>query len=280
MNLEILPQVVQRFVAETGLESRIAGTAPICGDYADQNVIDRFLLPRRQNLLLSHYTSWDRLEQALNRCSFCMRRVDQSAGDNRSGSFPTANLHSASAMDADLQSQFPTADNKGAVFASGEVHRIRAYEHCWFEGWKENPEMWKNYGWDGRGVCIQARSWALFEAASQTSPEFNIMIGGCFYRNDDEPIPTIIGSLPLFCKRRQFEGENEVRLIADINEKQFRRNGEELQWVPLRHMEFIDRIILGPKLSENEASIVRDKAKQVLPRAAVLSSITVASELD
>lgn len=279
MNFDMLPQAVQKFIAETGLEDRIVGVAPISGDYADQEVIDRFLLPSRHNVLLSHYTSWERLEQALIRSSFCMKRVDRSSGDDRSGSSPMANLHSASAMDQDLERQFPTVRDKRASFASSEVIRTRAYEHCWFEGWKECPKMWKDYGWNGAGVCIQTRSFSLFGAANDTSPDFDMLIGGCFYRNDDEPIPAIIGSLPLFCKRRQFEGENEVRLIAAINERRLKRPADDLEWVPLKSMDFIERVVLGPRIPPNEQALVIGKAKQMLSSVTILPSMMAASEI-
>ncbi len=280
MNLESLPEAVQRLIAETGLKDRVVGVATIRGDSADQEAVDRFLLPRNEDLLLSHYTSWNRLEEALGRGSFCMKRIDQSSGDGQSGTYPAANLHSTSAMDADLHGHFPTVENKTAIVSSNEALRTRAFEHCWFEGWKECPKMWRDYGWNGAGVCIQTRSFALFSAAYQASEQFHIMLGGCFYRNDDEPIPTIIGSMPLFCKRRQFSSENEVRLIAVINEAVLKRHVEELEWIPLRSMEFIERLVLGPKMPADLATIVRAKAKQILPTVTVLSPMTAASEID
>jgi hypothetical protein len=58
------------------------------------------------------------------------------------------------------------------------------------------------------------------------------------------------------------------------------RNIEELEWIPLRSMDFIERLVLGPKMPTEIAAIVRAKAKQILPKVAVLDPMTAASEID
>lgn len=279
MNFESLPAHIQKFITESGMRDRIAGVARIRGDTSDREAIDRYLSPQNSDMLLSHYTSWERLEAALRLKSFCMKRIDQFVGDTQDGTFPQSNSQSKSAIDIELHAQFPTVENIDAVIASHEVSRSRAFAHCWFEGWSECPKMWRDYGLGGAGVCILTRSSALFDAAHQTSDEFHMMMGGCFYRNDNEPIPSAIGSMPLFCKRRQFIGENEVRLVAQINEEAFNRVPEVFEWVPIRTMEFIERLILGPKMPPDVAIAVKAKMKQILPGTVVLGPKIAASEI-
>jgi hypothetical protein len=279
MNFESLPAHMQKFITEIGMKDRVAGVALFRGDASDNEAVGRFLSPRTSEVLLSHYTSWDRLDEALRRQSLRMKRIDQFSGDIRDGTFPHANSHSKSAIDSELKAQFPMVDNMQAVLASHEVSRSRAFAHCWFEGWEECPTMWRDYGWGGTGVCILTRSSILFDAAYQTSTEFHMMLGGCFYRNDDEPIPSTFGSMPLFCKRRQFSSENEVRLVAQIIEGTFNRVAEVFEWVPLRTNDFIERLIIGPKVSADAAHNVRAEMKAMVPGAVVLNSIITASEV-
>jgi|GEM_PF-6866907 len=279
MNFESLPTHIQKFIAESGMRDRIAGVALIRGDTSDREAVDRYLSPRTSDMLLSHYTSWERLEEALRLQSLYMKRIDQFVGDTQDGTFPQANSHSKSAIDTELHAQFPTVENIDAVLASHEASRSRAFAHCWFEGWRECPEMWRDYGLGGNGVCVLTRSSALFDAVNQTSDEFQMMMGGCFYRNDNEPIPSAIGSMPLFCKRRQFSGENEVRLVAQINEEAFKRVAGIFEWVPIRTISFIERLILGPKMPADVASHVKAKINRMIPSAEVLSPIINASEI-
>lgn len=280
MNFESLPLHIQKFINDAGMRERVAGIALIRGDTSDNEALRRYLLPRLSNVLISHYTSWDRLEEALRLRSLCMKRVDQFVGDVRDGTFPEANTHSESAMDTELHSQLPIAGKSGEVFTSHEQSRSRAYAHCWFEGWTESNRMWKDYGWNGSGVCILTRSRSLIASAYDVSEEFHISIGGCFYRDDHEPIPSLVPTMPLFCKRRCFSTENEVRLLAQINEQAFRRKASVLEWIPLRTFDFVERLILGPRMSAEIAKIVKITMKQILPSAVVLPSALAATQID
>ena len=279
MNFESLPEHIHRFITESGMRDRVVGVAQICGDASDRDAVDRYLSPQTSNILLSHYTSWERLEGIFDRQSLCMKRIDQFAGDTRDGTYPQANSTAHSAMDSELFEQFPAVQNNMDVIASHEASRTRSFAHCWFEGWQENPNMWRDYGHEGTGVCILTRSRLLFSAVNQTSAEFHMLLGGCFYRNDDEPIPSIYGSMPLFCKRREFSHENEVRLVAQIREGSFNREANVLEWIPIRTMDFIERLVLGPKMPAELADSVRVKMNNMLPNTAVLSPRTVASEI-
>lgn len=279
MNFESLPAHIRKFITESGMSERIVGVAQIRGDDSDRDAVDRYLSPQTSNLLLSHYTSWERLEGVFEMQSLCMKRIDQFAGDTKDGTYPQANSNAHSAMDAELFEQFPTVANIKDVIASHEASRSRSFAHCWFEGWEECPKMWRDYGHGGTGVCVLTRSHALFSAAKQTSDEFHMLIGGCFYRNDDEPIPSTIGSMPLFCKRREFSNENEVRLVARIKEENFKRTANVSEWVPIRTMDFIERLVLGPKMPTDLAGIVRGKMNHMLPNTAVLSPRITASEI-
>lgn len=278
MDLESLPPEFRAFLQQSGLEERLVAVAPLEGDLTDGEAIERFLAPVRSDLCLAHYTSWERFLWMLDNSKVYMRRIDQ-FGDTRDGTFPEANLHSLSVMDAQLNKHLPTRRDSEAMIASHAVYRARAYAHCWFEGWTESAEMWNQYGAGGRGVCILTRCSRLQKALNPLPIQFDLLMRGCFYRDDHEPIPGILGSLALFCKRRRFQHEREIRVVAAISEDIFNGEADEHKKMPLHTGVFFERLLTGPIMSQDDQSTVRAIMRERLPHIPVLTPRTTPDEV-
>lgn len=104
----------------------------------------------------------------------------------------------------------------------------QTFMSCWHENSAESAAMWEIYQREGRGVAI-CTTWADL-TASITADRW--VFGGRITYADYRStfIPEGDSFSPFMYKRKSFEHENEVRLLA-LPRSPGKSNGTEFQWV-------------------------------------------------
>ena len=100
--------------------------------------------------------------------------------------------------------------------------RQSTYVSCWYSGETENATMWKAYGADSCGVVVQSTYDKLRDnlPGPETEGTANTYYIGCIkyldYQGSDWIGPGGNSFSPYIHKRREFEGEREVRIICQV----------------------------------------------------------------
>lgn len=99
----------------------------------------------------------------------------------------------------------------------GQVNRMFTFVNCWHENEDESEAMWKLYtAHQPEGVAIQT----TYEALKQAINEPEVKIGRITYENFDHAF--MPGDSYGWYKRKSFEHEREVRVMAEPDDEQRR----------------------------------------------------------
>lgn len=151
------------------------------------------------------------------------------------------------------------------------------YGICWTrEGSYDTDAMWRIYSADKQSVCFSTTVSKLYDVLKSDTlcmNPTNLFMADVIYTDfTPDKINSIINSdklrfypefmYPAFLKRREFSHENEIRLLLfklffgqQPDSKPHCKNGALL---PLNHTNFIDEVILDPRLNEYEEYIQRN----------------------
>lgn len=150
------------------------------------------------------------------------------------------------------------------------------YGICWTKEDSYNTDaMWRIYSADKQSICFSTTISKLYGALDSDTLRMNptnLFMADVIYTDfTPDKINSIINSdksklypafmYPAFLKRREFSHENEIRLLLfklffgqQPDSKPHCKNGVLL---PLNHTDFIDEVILDPRLNKYEEHIQR-----------------------
>lgn len=116
-------------------------------------------------------------------------------------------------------------DLAGGFEQAREEARANYYANCWRLGTDEDPEIWEQYA-DGRGVAIET-TYEQIERYVAPDKE-DLYMGNVRYLDYDEDFtPTGIFYALYFFKHREFDSEQEFRVLAN-------RGGNPVLWTDNR----------------------------------------------
>lgn len=210
---------------------------------------------------LVHFMPANRFIQLLESKQIYLRRLDGYTDDSMEGIYPEINLLESSDMDIQFELAFRTVPDRQSRYQQALIARKMTYIHCWFKGNPSNRYMWKKYGHDGNGVCIEASTKRLRECISFDHSKFNATVGKCVYTNPKEPIPSGPSWFPALRKdKERFEMEEEIRFLIQYKANRFNQiigldDLPEFQKLPVDLNGLISSVYLGPNIvtSEKEA---------------------------
>ena len=188
------------------------------------------------------------------------KRLDLYADtDPYEGLYPAENQVRGSSIEAQIEAALPVVTDKKAMAESQCVERTYTYIHCWFEGSHRDKRMWEHYGHSGKGVCIATTTTALQRALQKHPVHLIYHLGRCTYRDESEPIPECISIAPAFRKRRKFDWEQEIRILAQIpmehlphDDAGYLTEAAEVQYLPVDLNTLIQGVITGPNIAAEE----------------------------
>lgn len=142
--------------------------------------------------------------------------------------------------------------------------------NCWHRANYESDAMWKLYAMKHKGVAITTTPEKISKAFTpyRIKPDYGEeqLYGGTIKYTDLSSVRLKTSMLETFYhKHMAFEWEKEFRLAISLRiAEEFGVNVPEkgIQ-VHINLQELIDRIILGPKLTEEEINKITTKAKEV-----------------
>ncbi len=177
---------------------------PMCGAIG--------VIPPASDAILWRYMSFTKFVALLNSRSMYFCRADR-FDDPFEGSFPREILDR-------LKTAMWTGSSMGDLTQADAFSRLRqqAFINCWHMSEHESAAMWKLYGPTGDTIAIRTRAIDLLQSISL---KHSLFMGQCYYIDFDSgkgfpPLPSFIE--PLFFKRKSFEHEKEVRIVAYVPE--------------------------------------------------------------
>ena len=160
--------------------------------------------------------------------------------------------------------------------------RTNYYANCWRLGTDEDPQIWERYA-DGRGVAIETTYEQLEQYVAPDNDD--LYMGIVRYLDYEEDFtPTGIFYALYFFKHREFDGEQEFRVLAN-------RGGNPILWtdgretppemepdnpghinLPAKMDALINRVILSPDADEGVRSMVEETLDEYGVTAPVIPS--------
>ena len=143
-------------------------------------------------------------------------------GDNLEGSLPRENmlaredLISTIVKDSGDVRRYSLDDIRRLMDSSDEAMKRSVYASCWYSGEVENAVMWRAYASGSAGGIVLQSTYARLRDNINSS-EHNVYIGEITYLDYHGDEAAIIQSnmfAPFTYKRKEFEGEREVRVIS------------------------------------------------------------------
>lgn len=225
----------------------------------DKQIIQNIFLPSSTNIRICHFIPVCHFRTLMTTRSIFLCRCDKFE-DIADGLLPPKNKSEESPTMTRLYEELGRIRLGGKrrtihferdpsqEYRQQEIARTVAYVHCWFTGDSADEAMWKKYGNDGTGVCIESSSFSLLRSMSQPSTVARITCGGVTYSDGTRPIATAVSYAPFFHKHEQFIKEQEIRVVAYLtyNPKTFLYNNtSERLAVPVALPTLFHRIIFG-----------------------------------
>ena len=224
-------------------------------------MLEGMIRPMVQNIPVYHFMKPDYFISLLSTSKLWLRRADLFR-DLDEGVF------AQSALNNPLRDAFPglhLESNDAEVRRNQEIDRMCRFIHCWYAGETASELMWAKYGDQSRGICLRS-STAKIMAAVKALKHVSGGIHAVTYCDENNPAMELHSALPYCRKRRQFEGENEIRLLATLELSHPLLHGSALpgnEWpdhlnldVDLQAM--LSGIILGPSMGGGDAVRMAD----------------------
>jgi hypothetical protein len=201
----------------------------------EHELFSNSLMVRFENIPIVHFLKADYFKTLLLERRLLLRRADTYEDDTEEGTYPEVNRTKSSHADAQIETALPTRKDRDAHVDSQMIARSLAFIHCWYEGEQTSPYMWERYGDNGQGVCIQSTTQALQAAVGTPPVHLQCEVGRCTYWNARQALPEFVSSFPLFRKRKKYDNEHEIRLLAKIKSEHTPTNSEGHIVLPLQY---------------------------------------------
>jgi hypothetical protein len=194
----------------------IVAIAPFSLSIEEQELFSNSLMVRFQDISIVHFLKADYFKTLLEQRRLLLRRADTYPDDTEEATYPEVNRNKSSHADTQIEAVLPIRKDRDAHVDSQMIARSLSFIHCWYEGDPKSQHMWERYGDNSTGVCIQSTTHAL-QAAFGTPPvHLHCEVGRCTYWNASQALPEFVSSFPSFRKRKKFDDEQEIRLLARI----------------------------------------------------------------
>ncbi|MEI6808092.1 MAG: DUF2971 domain-containing protein, partial [bacterium] len=150
----------------------------------------------------------------------------------------------------------PHRCRKVTEYRQQEIARTLSYVHCWFTGDSTNNAMWKAYGDDGAGICIESSSFALLSSKSKPTTVDQLSCGAVTYSDGSQAIATDHSCAAFFHKNERYVSEQEIRIVAhlahDPNTLRYDNASDRLA-MPVALPVLVKRIVLGEHIDKDTA---------------------------
>jgi len=177
--------------------------APFRLSNQEQELFFNSLLVRFQDIPIVHFLKVDYFKSLLRERRLLLRRADTYQDDTEEATYPEQNRTQSSHADAQIEAALPITKERTAHMESQMVARSLSYVHCWYEGEPQAAVMWRRYGDNGKGVCIQSTTQALQAAIGSPPAHLHCEVGRCTYWDESQAMPEMVSSFPAFRKRRR-----------------------------------------------------------------------------
>ncbi len=230
---------------------------------------------------LTHYIPEAYFRSLLATRALYASRVDAQKGDVNDGKLPAQNLAEPSPGDVSILHEIsPTTSAKFIISQSIALNRGRRmnYLHSWTMRADEHPDMWRQYGDSGHGVCIKTTAGRLKaalgigqfpgQATNDDGFKLSIELKKVHYCGDGAAVPVMPSYFATTSKRPQFEGEAEARVEAHIRGDRAllwyeKHDPPRSQLLPVNLERLFEAVFLGPCMAESvarELTAVTNKA--------------------
>jgi hypothetical protein len=181
---------------------------------------------RFQDISIVHFLKADYFKTILEKRRLLLRRTDAYPDDPEEATYPEVNRTKSSHANTQIEAGLRIRRDRDARVHSQNFARSLSFIHCWYEGDPKARHMWERYGDNGTGVCIQSTTQALQEAVVVPPVHLHCEVGRCTYWNDSQALPEFVSSFPYFRKRKKFDDEKEIRLLARIKREHMATDSE------------------------------------------------------
>ncbi|MDE3256827.1 MAG: DUF2971 domain-containing protein [Gemmatimonadota bacterium] len=142
-----------------------------------------------------------------------------------------------------LQRAFEWLGSPKGVEVFDENIRKQYVVYCWHEMEHESEAMWRLYAGSGPGVAIRTNFQSLINTIFQgVESEARDFYGRVEYVDYETTDIAMLSTMPVFCKRKSFSHEHEVRIARIVN-RDPERSGE---FYRLDLDELIHDVVLSP----------------------------------
>lgn len=201
-------------VVQAIIDRRTGLPVQILGEVKDPEKL--FTLPPEETVLW-RYSDYRWARPTIVDGTLYFRRAD-AFKDLLEGMFTAANKQKHSTMFAAAAGKLPMDQ----VLPIQESHRAHAYVSCWHKNPEENPVMWGKYTTCRESIAIRTDLASLFRATPSEIKGANV-----HYVKESYSIPELHSLAPLVHKRRDYEFEQEFRLIYQLRPEQIERPDDE-----------------------------------------------------
>ncbi|WP_193310570.1 hypothetical protein [Halorubrum halophilum] len=184
------------------------------------------------------YTSIGKLRNVINAkensmgCLFFYKAQKFRKEDEYEGTIPDLAIQSAKDQYESLvESRYDSESIKSpdSVEDWAEYHkqvaekmRKLSYINCWRYGERESDLMWKKFTSSGSGVAIKSNAEDFVESFEKWPGR--LFIGETRYRYNDFNYHNFNRMTPLFIKRSEYMGEQELRAVITLSDKEINMN--------------------------------------------------------
>jgi hypothetical protein len=230
---------------------------------------------------ICHFMKSKHCSSLLSSSRLWLRRSDL-FNDEEEGLFAKSPL-----MDP-LRSAFPGVileSSEEELRAQQRIDRMTRFIHCWFASEPETKNMWKDYGDEGRGVCLLSSTTRLLPAL-QPVKHMSHRLHAVTYLDANNAVMELHSSLPYCRKRTKYANEKEVRLLATMALEHPYLNQDTLpdgEWpnhmlVDVNLGLMLEGIVLGASMEREVLCEIREQASLCVPGITITHSQVAACE--
>ena len=262
---------------------KIEGVAHINLDIQGARMFEGMMQPIVQNIPVCHFMRAEYFISLLSSSQLRLRRSDLFM-DLDEGTFVKSALKNPL---RNAFSGFQLESDEKKVRENQELDRMCRFIHCWFADEPESEFMWENYGDHSRGVCLLS-STAKIRSAVKSRDHVSCEIHAVTYCDENNPAMELHSSLPYCRKRKQFQAEKEIRLLATMELSHPFLRGADLpdnKWpdhieLDVNLQTMLTGILFGPSIGSGDAVRISDLVNTRLRGIACSKSIIVLTQTD
>lgn len=199
-----------------------------------------FVVPD-EHTTIWRYMDFTKFVSLLDKKALYFTRSDK-FDDKFEGAIPDPTIKARKALVLGLETQLAEETLKVMSQGSREVRKW-IFINCWHINSIESAAMWQLYGQENKGIAIRSTFARLRDSSS--SSDYDIQIGMINYIDyARDIIPEGNAFHALFCKRRSFEYEHELR--AAILKSSIANDIQSGLYIPCNLEILIDEIFVSP----------------------------------